>query len=135
VHLDVKALLRWPHAASAPLNDTELTRNRLDELKDMGVQQLWHRLFEPRPPAQFSAEARSLQGVGTNNKTACAVWHIAVPILAWQWRWWHRERRTSHRCPRTSVEEVQGYLIGTPMSGAHVRHMLFVPPAHLSKLA
>ena len=130
------------------LNDTELTRHWLDELQEMGVHISLDDFgtgysslsyLHSYPLNKVKIDRSFLQGVDTSHRSLNLLRSVArlsadlgmsVAVEGIE-----TEEQLDLVSRETSVDEVQGYLIGVPMPSTDIRNMLYAPPARLSKVA
>ena len=130
------------------LNDTELTRHWLNELREMGVRISLDDFgtgysslsyLHSYPLSKVKIDRSFLQGVDTSHRSLSLLRSVArlsadlgmsVAVEGIE-----TEEQLALVSRETSVDEVQGFLIGVPMPGSDIREMLFAPPTRISKVA
>jgi diguanylate cyclase (GGDEF)-like protein len=124
------------------LNDTELTRHALDELQEMGVgislddfgtgySSLSY--LHSYPLNKVKIDRSFLQGVGTSHRPLNLLHGVArlsadlgMSVVV---EGIETDEQLALVARETSVEEVQGFLIGAAMPGSDIRKRLFAPLA------
>jgi diguanylate cyclase (GGDEF)-like protein len=130
------------------LNDTELTRHWLNELQEMGVRISLDDFgtgysslsyLHNYPLNKVKIDRSFLQGVDTSNRSLNLLRSVArlsadlgmsVAVEGIE-----TEEQLELVARESSVDEVQGFLLGVPMPSSDIRNLLFAPPARLSKVA
>ena len=130
------------------LNDTELTRHWLDELQEMGVRISLDDFgtgysslsyLHSYPLNKVKIDRSFLQGVDTSHRSLNLLHGVArlsadlgmsVAVEGIE-----TEEQLALVARESSVEEVQGFLIGAAMPSSDIRKLLFAPPVRISKVA
>jgi diguanylate cyclase (GGDEF)-like protein len=130
------------------LNDTELTRHWLDELQEMGVRISLDDFgtgysslsyLHSYPLNKVKIDRSFLQGVDTSDRSLNllrSVARLSADLgMAVAVEGIETEEQFDLVARETSVDEVQGYLIGYPIPGSDIRAMLCAPPTRITKVA
>ena len=130
------------------LNDTALTKHWLDELREMGVSVSLDDFgtgysslsyLHNYPLSKVKIDRSFLQGVDTSDRSLNLLRSVArlsadlgmsVAVEGIE-----TEEQLALIVRESSVDEVQGFLIGMPVPSSAIRELLFAPPLRLNKVA